>query len=126
MDTLLFITTKVIVYSQFTPTRTKILSLPTPHQAKKIGNVQKLGRKNNNVLKVMNCPLPNLNNIKPLTPVLKHSNYSGILPQRHQDTKIIELFFIIAFLMHGTLKLMRKLRYSIYIHLLFGSLCLGG
>ena len=28
--------------------------------------------------------------------------------------------------MHGTLKLMRKLRYSIYIHLLFGSLCLGG
>jgi len=32
--------------------------------------------------------------------------YSGILPQRHQDTKTIELLFIIAFLMRGTLKLM--------------------
>jgi len=48
------------------------------------------------------------------------------LPQRHQGTKIKELFFMIAFLMRGTLKLMRKLRYSIYIHLLFGSLWLGG
>ena len=49
----------------------------------------------------------------------KKRNYSGILPQRHQDTKIIELFFMIAFLMslRRTLKLMRKLRYSIYIHL---------
>jgi hypothetical protein len=36
------------------------------------------------------------------------SNHSGILPQRHQGTKIIELFFTIAFLMGGTLKLMRK------------------
>ena len=30
--------------------------------------------------------------------------YSGILPQRHQDTKTIESFFVIAFLMRGTLK----------------------
>jgi len=28
-----------------------------------------------------------------------YRNYSGILPQRHQGTKIIELCFIIAFLM---------------------------
>jgi len=56
----------------------------------------------------------------------KDCNYPGILPQRHQGTKTIELFVIIAFLMHGTLKLMRKLRYSIYIYLLFGSLCLSG
>ncbi len=55
-----------------------------------------------------------------------YRNYSGILPQRHQDTKITELSFRIAFLMRGTLKLMRKVPYSIYIHLLFGSLCLGG
>jgi len=51
-----------------------------------------------------------------------YSNYSSILPQRHQGTKIIELCFIIAFLMHGRLKLVRKVPYSIYIHLLFGSL----
>jgi len=55
-----------------------------------------------------------------------HCIYSGILPQRHQDTKTIELFFIISSLMRDTLKLMKKLRYSIYIYLFFGSLCLGG
>ena len=33
---------------------------------------------------------------------------------------------VTVFLIGGTLKLMRKVRYSIYIHLLFGSLCLGG
>jgi hypothetical protein len=38
------------------------------------------------------------------------------LPQRHQDTKIIELFVIRGFLMNlGSL--MRKLRYPIYIHI---------
>jgi len=35
------------------------------------------------------------------------------LGQGHQDTKIIELFFIIAFFRRGTLKLMKKLHYSI-------------
>jgi hypothetical protein len=35
-------------------------------------------------------------------------NYSGILPQRHQGTKITELFLIIDFLMPGTLKLMSQ------------------
>jgi hypothetical protein len=33
---------------------------------------------------------------------IAHTNYSGVLPQRHQDTKIIELFFIMAFLMCPT------------------------
>jgi hypothetical protein len=34
--------------------------------------------------------------------------YSVILPQRHKDTKIIGLLFIIAFLMRGTLKLVKN------------------
>jgi len=61
-----------------------------------------------------------------------YRNYSGILPQRHQGTKIIELCFIIAFLM----RLRRINAWQIEINeksplfnlysFLFGSLCLGG
>jgi len=44
---------------------------------------------------------------------------------RDQDLRII-LYYRLFNPDKSGLKLMKKLRYSIYIHFLFGSLCLGG
>jgi len=54
-----------------------------------------------------------------------YRNYSGILPQRHQGTKIIELCFIIAFLMRLRRINAKSPLFNLY-SFLFGSLCLGG
>jgi len=40
-----------------------------------------------------------------ISPNIPFCNYPGILPQRHQDTKTIELFFIIAFIFISSLGL---------------------
>jgi hypothetical protein len=54
-----------------------------------------------------------------------YRNYSGILPQRHQGTKIMEVCFIIAFLMRLRRINAKSPLFNLY-SFLFGSLCLGG